>query len=167
MWHRVDRLNAFDSQNKVMVFYLTKGSGWAIVNTCGLSSFVCPHLWMTYSLKHLGQFFSNFLWNLLLEGTENLYKWSRSFNAMPMYGKKFWTLKNLLFQNQESFKAEFFSSPELKAWGWAIVVTCRPSVCPHLWMTSPLKPLGQFSSNFMWSFLLKVDWKFVQMVMAH
>ena len=36
-----------------------------------------------------------------------------------------------------------------------------PSVI--LWTTS-LNPLGQFSSNFMWSLLLKGAWKFVQMV---
>ena len=39
-----------------------------------------------------------------------------------------------------------------------------PSVQKYLWTTSPLKPLGQFSSNFMWSLLLKRDWKFIQMV---
>ena len=42
----------------------------------------------------------------------------------------------------------------------------RLSVRPHLWTTSPLKPLGQFSSNFMWSLLLKGDRKFVQMAMV-
>ena len=38
-----------------------------------------------------------------------------------------------------------------------------PSVClsisSHLWTISPLKPLGQISSNFMWSLVLKGDWK--------
>ena len=38
------------------------------------------------------------------------------------------------------------------------------AVRPHLWTTYPLKPLGQFSSNFMTSLLLKGDWKFVHMV---
>ena len=33
----------------------------------------------------------------------------------------------------------------------------RPVVRPHFWKTSPLKPLGQFSSNCMWSLLLNRD----------
>ena len=40
-----------------------------------------------------------------------------------------------------------------------------PSVRPHLWTTSPLKPLGQISS-FMWSLVLKGDWKYEQMVVV-
>ena len=67
----------------------------------------------------------------------------------------------------------YYSSPELYGSGWAIV-WLRMSYCDHLlsvicrrpqlWTTSPLKPLGQFSSNFMWSLLLKEDWKIVQMI---
>ena len=47
---------------------------------------------------------------------------------------------------------------------WSLAVCRRPSVHPHLWTTFS-ETLGQFSSNF-WSFLLKGDWKFVQMVMV-
>ena len=52
---------------------------------------------------------------------------------------------------------------------WAIVITPRPSsvrlsVRSHFWTTSPLKSLGQISSNFMWSLVLKGDWKFVKLV---
>ena len=63
-------------------------------------------------------------------------------------------------------------SASAKGSGWAIVITCRTSsVCrsfihKHLWTTSSLKPLGQFSSNLLWSLLLKGGWKFVQMVMV-
>ena len=59
----------------------------------------------------------------------------------------------------------FVSLPELKAQDellWPFPVHC-PSVHSYLWTTS-LKFLGQISSNFMWSLLLKDDWKFVQMV---
>ena len=36
---------------------------------------------------------------------------------------------------------------------WPLAV--RPFVRKHLWTSSPLKPLGQFSSNFMRNLLLK------------
>ena len=48
--------------------------------------------------------------------------------------------------------------------GWA----CRPSfVRPCIWRTSPLKPLCQFSSNFMWNLLLKGGCKIIQTVAVH
>ena len=61
-----------------------------------------------------------------------------------------------------------FSSPEPKRWaegsGWAIMITCHLLSSIHLssvhtFERPPLKPLGQLSSNFMWSLLLKEDWK--------
>ena len=41
----------------------------------------------------------------------------------------------------------------------------RLSVRPHF-QTSPLKPLGQLNSNFIWRFLRKRERKFVQMVLV-
>ena len=46
----------------------------------------------------------------------------------------------------------------------SVVRTSMFVVRPHLWTTSPLKLLSQFSSNFMWSLLLQGDWKVIQMV---
>ena len=52
-----------------------------------------------------------------------------------------------------------FSSPQLTAEDellWYLPSILSPSVVrPHLWTTCPLKPLGQFSSKFMWNLLLK------------
>ena len=69
-----------------------------------------------------------------------------------------------------------FSSPEPKAHGWAnsIPVTpasvrpsvVRPSVCQHFQTSSPLKPLGQLNSNFIWRLLRTRERKFVQMVLV-
>ena len=68
-----------------------------------------------------------------------------------------------------------FSLPELKAQDELLesLFVHSPSVHLHLWTTSPLKPLGQFSSNFSWRLLSMGgggggggwgDWKFVQTV---
>ena len=59
-----------------------------------------------------------------------------------------------------------FSSPEPKAHGWAnsIPVTpssVRPSVRQHFQTSSPLKPLGQLNSNFIWRLLRTRERKFV------
>ena len=61
-----------------------------------------------------------------------------------------------------------FSSPELCS-GWAIVITFRPSsvrasVRQHFQTTSPLKPLSQFCSNFIWSLLRVGERKIAKMV---
>ena len=39
--------------------------------------------------------------------------------------------------------------------------------CWEFQMTSPLKPLGQCCSNFMWSFLRLGEWKIAKMVAVH
>ena len=65
-----------------------------------------------------------------------------------------------------------FSSPEPKAHGWAnsIPVTPasvrRPSVRPQFQTYSPLKPLGQLNSNYIWRLLRTRERKFVQMVLV-
>ena len=60
-----------------------------------------------------------------------------------------------------------FSSPEPKAHGWANSIPVTPSsVCQHLQTSSPLKPLGQLNSNFIWRLLRKRERKFVQMVLV-
>ena len=62
-----------------------------------------------------------------------------------------------------------FSSPEPKAQNellWSLPIPLCLSVHSHLWMTS-LKPLGQISSNFMWSLMLKGHWKLVKIVTVH
>ena len=66
-----------------------------------------------------------------------------------------------------------FSSPEPKAPRWAISIpvtpasVVRPSVSPsvrqHFQTSSPLKPLGQLNSNFIWRLLRNGEPKFVQM----
>ena len=42
----------------------------------------------------------------------------------------------------------------------------RPSVCQHFQTSSPLKPLGQLISYFIWRLLRKRERKFVQMVLV-
>ena len=59
----------------------------------------------------------------------------------------------------------FFSSPEPKAQDERLRMSCCDLIASvvrpfTIWTTSPLKPLGQFSSKFMWSLLLKWDLKF-------
>ena len=59
----------------------------------------------------------------------------------------------------------FFSSPEPKAPGEFIVETVVRRRRRQLFQTtSSLKPPGQFQSNFIYSILAMVDWKFVQTV---
>ena len=71
----------------------------------------------------------------------------------------------------------FISSPEPKAHGGAnsIPVTpasvrrpssVRPSVRPQFQTSSPLKPLGQLNSNYIWRLLRTRERKFVQMVLV-
>ena len=63
-----------------------------------------------------------------------------------------------------------FSSPEPKAPRWAISIpvtpasVVRPSVHQHFQTSSPLKPLCQLNSNFIWRLLRIGERKFVQMV---
>ena len=65
-----------------------------------------------------------------------------------------------------------FSSPEPKAPRWAIIIPVtpasvfRPSVRQHFQTSSPLKPLGQLNSNFIWRLLRMGEQKFVQMVLV-
>ena len=40
----------------------------------------------------------------------------------------------------------------------------RRQLSVHTFERSSLKPLSQFSSNYMWSLLLKCEWTFVQMI---
>ena len=42
----------------------------------------------------------------------------------------------------------------------------RPSVRPQFQTSSPLKPLGQLNSNFIWRLCKMGEWKFVQIVLA-
>ena len=42
----------------------------------------------------------------------------------------------------------------------------RPSVRQHFQTSSPLKPLGQLNSNFIWRLLRTREQKFVQMVLV-
>ena len=69
----------------------------------------------------------------------------------------------------------FFSSPEPKAPRWAISIPVTPasvvrpsvvrpsSVRQHFQTSSPLKPLDQLNSNFIWRLLRMGEQKFVQM----
>ena len=70
-----------------------------------------------------------------------------------------------------------FSSPEPKAPRWAISIPVtlasvvrpsvrRPSVRQHFQTSSPLKPLGQLNSNFIWRLLRMGERKFIQMVLV-
>ena len=65
-----------------------------------------------------------------------------------------------------------FSSPEPKALRWAISIPMTPSsvrpsvVRQHFQTSSPLKPLGQLNSNFIWRLLRMGEQKFVQMVLV-
>ena len=70
-------------------------------------------------------------------------------------------------------QALIFSSPEPKAHGWAnsIPVTLASvrrlsSVRPQFQTSSPLKPLGQLNSNFIWRLLMIGERKFVLMVLV-
>ena len=61
-----------------------------------------------------------------------------------------------------------FSSPEPKAHGWASLrhpSAYRRPIRQHF-QTSPLKPLGQLNSNFIWRLLRAQERKFVQMVLV-
>ena len=63
------------------------------------------------------------------------------------------------------YSAILFSSPEPKAHGWANSIPVTPSsVRPHFQTSSPLKPLGQLNSNFIWILLRRRERKFVQIV---
>ena len=65
-----------------------------------------------------------------------------------------------------------FSPPEPKAHGWANSIPVTPasvrrsSVRQHFQTYSPLKPLGQLNSNFIWRLLGTRNRKFVQMVLV-
>ena len=67
-----------------------------------------------------------------------------------------------------------FSSPEQKAYGWANSIPVTPASVHRLWSdthpqfqtSSPLKPLGQFNSNFIWRLLRTGELKFVHMVLV-
>ena len=54
-----------------------------------------------------------------------------------------------------SISQQFIGSPEPKAHGELIVYQSlpRPSVCQHFQTSSPLKPLRQLNSNFIWRLL--------------
>ena len=59
----------------------------------------------------------------------------------------------------EAIPTPIFSSPEPKAHGWANSIPVTPSsVRQHFQTSSPLKPLGQLNSNFIW-WLLDVGTK--------
>ena len=61
----------------------------------------------------------------------------------------------------------FFFILEPNAHGWANRIPVTPSsVCQHFQTSSPLKPLGQLNSNFIWRLLRMGEQKFVQMVLV-
>ena len=78
-------------------------------------------------------------------------------NFHPCVGD--WGVKRLFFSNSTRFgvwviymngtcNGTIFSSPELKAHGWANRIPVTPSSVPPQFQTSSLKPLGQLNSNF-------------------
>ena len=76
-------------------------------------------------------------------------------------------------QTDQCLCYSLFSSPEPKAHGWANSIPLTPlsvrrlsSVHQHFQTSSPLKPLGQSNSNFIWRLLRAREQKFVQMVLV-
>ena len=55
---------------------------------------------------------------------------------------------------------------ELLVYQWLRRPSVRPSVCQHFQTSSPLKPLGQLNSNFIWRLLRMGERKFVQMFLG-
>ena len=105
-----------------------------------------PVVWqLTFQITHLGTFRS--LHCLHMEKAKPL---------APLDVKLFayWVIIPMLF-----------SSPEPSGWANSIPVT-QPSVRQHFQTSSPLKPLGQLNSNFIWRLLRTWGWKFVQMVLV-
>ena len=83
----------------------------------------------------------------------------------------------VLVADPSSVRIAFFtcviSSPEPKAHGWANSIPVTPlsvrrlsSVRQHFQTSSPLKPLGQLNSNFIWRLLRTREQKFVQMILV-
>ena len=73
----------------------------------------------------------------------------------------FWGIrpKNLLARS-----LSLLSTPEPKAHGWANSIPFTlPSLRQHFQTSSPLKPLDQLNSNFIWRLLRTRERKFVQM----
>ena len=68
----------------------------------------------------------------------------------------------------ENASITIFSSPESKAHWWAnsIPVTPASVVRQHFQTSSPLKPLGQLNSYFIWSLLRMGERKFVQTILV-
>ena len=97
--------------------------------------------------------------------------WSNPGRPVPVELKDcWWEVKNKIKQIMSHLT--IFSSPEPKARGWAnsIPVTpasvCHLSVRQHFQTSSPLKPLGQLNSNFIWRLLRTLERKFVQIVLV-
>ena len=110
--------------------------------------------------------------------SKNMYRWRISFCTTKSDIRLYWSFVCFLSHAQMFKLKEFhsdliwiptvttvFSSPEPKAHGWAnsIPVTLS-SIRQHFQTSSPLKPLGQLNSNFIWRLLRMREWKFVQMV---
>ena len=76
------------------------------------------------------------------------------------------------FRVTVTLTSDLVSSPESKAPRWAISIPVTPSsvVCPsvrqHFQTSSPLKPLGQLNSNFIWRLLRMGERQFVQMFLV-
>ena len=94
------------------------------------------------------------------------------------------TLKNLLLQNRGCFRAESLHKssgtgglPKLLKW-WSYIDVCFTlhlyghhtfvwEKCWEFQTTSPLKPLGQCCSNFMWNLLRLGEQKIAKTVAVH
>ena len=114
-----------------------------------------------------------FDWSSIIIGD---YNWS-SMQRLSLHLSKCHILGNhmswLFFCSFFIFKC-FFSSPEPKAPRWAISIPVTPasvvrrpsSVRQHFQTSTPLKPLGQLNSNFIWRLLRMGEQKFVQMFLV-
>ena len=133
----------------------------------------CSEFQTTSPLEPLGQWCSNFIWSLLGAGKWKIAKmvavhWPR-WPPCPYMVK---TFKNLLLQNRGGLVAESLrislgtgSLPKLQNNDHTLtfdLFTARSGLLPYAFefqMTSPLEPLSQWCSNFIWSLPRAGEWK--------
>ena len=148
----------------------------------------CSEFQTTSPLESLGQCCSNFIWSLPGAGEWKIAKmvaihWPR-WPPCPFVVK---TFKNLLLQNQGCLVAESYwinyrdgrstEIAKIMAVHWHLTFLWRGQVCfamdlygKKCWefqMTSPLEPLGQCCSNFIWSLPGAGEWKIAKIVAVH
>ena len=145
----------------------------------------CPYVWLVFFFFLVNKTWCNCQWSFTKLGMcidiVEIWFWIIYGQICQFFGRVF-LKKNSSFKIAMSGQASsevyllvnlfsklyftFISSPELCS-GWAIVITFRLSVRAsvrwHFQVTSPLKPLSQFCSNFIWSLLRVGERKIAKM----